>query len=384
MNIYKTPPKIIYGKNSLQSLENEIKKTAAKKVLVITESFFLESSYSDKLEDYCKNAGAESYIYNFRFFEPSIESIRRACQFAQDIDADMIIGIGGGTPMDTAKIVSILLTNDIAPENLIGIEKESQLNPGKNLILMPTTAGTGSEMANIAIINDSFTGERIKIINDNIHPNTVILFPELTLSLPPHVTAFTGMDALIHAMEAYTSNQATYMTDILAEGAMKLIHNNIIDAFNNGKNPETRSNMLEGSMLAGKAFANTGFTAVHAFAYAIGAEFNIPHGIANTIMLPAVFDFNFDAKPNKFSRIAEILGVDVKTNNYETIKREFIFKLESIIKALQLPHKLSEYGIKEKDLPTLSASLLKLTKWLDNNAKVINYNDALNIYSKVL
>jgi len=255
---------------------------------------------------------------------------------------------------------------------------------GLPTILVPTTAGTGSEVTPIAILSDD--GEKLKkgIVSPYLFPRAAILDPELTLALPPAVTAATGMDALIHAVEAYTSKNASNLTDMAAIEAMSLISQNIRRAFADGSNIEARSNMLEGSMLAGVAFANAGVTAVHAFAYPIGAEFHIPHGIANSIMLIPVMEFNMMANFSKFADMAEILGGDTEGLTEREAAFEAIEVLRDLAEDLQIPSALSEFGIKESDIPGLAAGVMKVTRLLANNPRQLTLADAEAIYRKVL
>ena len=220
--------------------------------------------------------------------------------------ADLVVGIGGGSSLDIAKVASVLVTNSDPVSSFFGVDMVPK--PGLPAILVPTTAGTGSEVTPIAILSDY--GEKLKkgIVSPYLFPAVAMLDAELTVGLPASVTAATGMDALIHAVEAYTSRNATPFTDMLALEAIRQIFRNIRTAFANGSNLEARGGMLEGSLLAGMAFANGGFTAVHAFAYPIGAEFHIPHGIANSIMLTAVMEFNMLGNLSKFAHMAGLFG----------------------------------------------------------------------------
>ena len=215
-------------------------------------------------------------------------------------------------------------------------------------------------------------------------PDVAILDPELCLGLPPHITAATGMDALIHAIESYTSNNANSMTDIFAVQAINLISKNIRTAFANGTNIEARSNMLEGSLLAGMAFANAGVTAVHAFAYPIGAEFNIPHGVANSIMLIPVMEFNLLGNLKKFAALANMLGEKTTDLSLRESANSVVNAVRCLIEDLQLPCHLSEFGVTDSDIPMLAEGVMKVTRLLANNPRNLTIKDAEEIYRKVL
>jgi alcohol dehydrogenase len=210
------------------------------------------------------------------------------------------------------------------------------------------------------------------------------LDPELTLGLPANVTAATGMDALIHAVESFTSKNATSITDMLARQAMQLIAGNIRTAYADGSNLTARSHMLEGSLLAGMAFTNAGVTAVHAFAYPIGAEFHIPHGVANSIMLAPVMEFNKLGNLEKFAEIAEYLGENTIGLSDRVAAAAAVEAMRILAADLKIPAHLSEFGIKDQDIPELAAGVMKVTRLLANNPRELTQQDAEAIYRSVL
>lgn len=252
------------------------------------------------------------------------------------------------------------------------------------MIAVPTTAGTGSEVTPIAILSDE--KERLKkgVVSSHMIPAVAILDPELTLGLPPEVTAATGMDALIHAIEAYTSVNSTSITDLLACRAMELLYHNIRTAFAHGANLEARARMLEGSLLAGMAFANAGVTAVHAFAYPIGAEFHIPHGVANSLMLVAVMEFNMVGSLERFGHMARLFGEDTPGLSPRGLARRAVRAVEQLSRDLGLPRHLGEFGVRAEDIPRLAAGVLRVTRLLANNPRTITQKDAEEIYRRVL
>jgi alcohol dehydrogenase len=290
--------------------------------------------------------------------------------------------MGGGSPLDIAKVCAILVTNVSPVSELFGVDMVPE--PGLKTILIPTTAGTGSEVTPIAILSDEHEKLKKGIVSPRLFPAAAILDPELTVGLPPHVTAATGLDALIHAVEAYTSKNANSLSDILARQAIKLIFGSIRKAFANGDDLEARSKMLEGSLLAGMAFANAGVTAVHAFAYPIGAEFHIPHGVANSIMLPPVMEFNMLGNLEKFSEIAEIFGEPVTGRNQRERARLMVSAIRELVDDLQIPASLSQFGVHESHIPELARGVMKVTRLLANNPRQITQSDAEKIYRQVL
>jgi alcohol dehydrogenase class IV len=236
----------------------------------------------------------------------------------------------------------------------------------------------------IAILSDEKEKLKKGIVSPYLFPKVALLDPALTLDLPPQVTAATGMDSLIHAVEAFTSKNAYWMTDMMAREAVRLIIGNIRTAFANGSDMDARAHMLEGSLLAGMAFANAGVTAVHAFAYPIGAEFHIPHGVANSIMLAPVMEFNMLGNINKFAELAELLGENTDGMNRRDMAMAAVRAMRTLSKDLQIPTNLSLFGIKDTDIPMLADGVMKVTRLLDNNPRVLTKEDAEKIYRNVL
>jgi alcohol dehydrogenase len=314
--------------------------------------------------------------------DPSYEIASKAADLVREAGSDLVLGIGGGSSLDIAKVASILITNTGPVSSYFGVDMVPV--PGLATILVPTTAGTGSEVTPIAILSDYQEKLKKGIVSPYLFPSVALLDPELTVGLPAAVTAATGMDALIHAVEAYTSRNSTSLTDMFALEAMRLLFGNIRTAFADGSNLHARARMLEGSLLAGIAFANAGVTAVHAFAYPIGAEFHIPHGVANSIMLAPVMEFNTLGNLPKFARLAEVFG----QNTCNLTERQAAFgavdELRTLASDLKIPKSLSEFGVKKEDIPGLAQGVMKVTRLLANNPRELNARDAEEIYRRVL
>jgi alcohol dehydrogenase class IV len=293
-----------------------------------------------------------------------------------------VIGLGGGSPIDIAKTVAVMLGNQGDIADYFGVDLVPK--PGVPSLIIPTTAGTGSEVTPIAILSDEEEKLKKGVVSQHLFPRVALLDPELTLGLPPAVTAATGMDALIHAIEAYTSVNATDLTDLLAARAIGLIADNLRAAYARGDNLAARAAMLEGSLLAGMAFANAGVTAVHAFAYPIGAEFHIPHGVANTLMLPAVMQFNLVGNLGKFAEVAELMGQPTEGLSLREAAEEAVEAVVQLAEDLGVPTSLGEFGVKEEHLPALAEGVMKVTRLLANNPRTLTQADAEEIYRSVL
>jgi len=381
-SLFQTTPRILMGVGSLDQAPSEVGRLKARKILVVTDPGLVAAGIVGRLEEILARAGLSSNRFDAVEPDPSIETALRAAESARGAGADLIVGLGGGSALDVAKVAAVLATQSTPIEKMFGIDQVPE--EGLNTLLIPTTAGTGSEVTPIAILSDHRDKLKKGIVSPRLLPKAAILDPGLTVGLPPAVTAATGMDALIHALEAYTSRNATPLSDLLAEQAMRRIYGSLRKAFADGDDLAARANMLEGSLLAGMAFANAGVTAVHAFAYPIGAEFHIPHGIANSIMLPAVLEFNLMGNLEKFGHIAEIFGEPVGDANARERARRALRAIQELMEDLQVPRRLRDFGVTEEHLPALAAGVMNVTRLLANNPRRITLADAESIYRKAL
>ncbi len=380
--IFESTKKIIFGNGSISNLQNEIQNLGGKSVLFICDPAIEKMKFFDDILNILKTTKLNSVVFSKIESDPGFE----CCDAARDIiiesKSDIVVGIGGGSAMDIAKVAAITaITGNTAKE----LAKNSGLcKKGLPIILIPTTAGTGSEVTHISIFSDNDELLKTGIVSPYLYADVAILDPELTLSLPKHVTAHSGVDAIIHALEAFTSKKATALTDLLAEEAFGILFRNIYAAFVNENDIDARSNMLYGSMLAGKAFANSSVAAVHAFSYPIGAEFHIPHGLANSIMLIPVLKFNMIANSEKYCRLAKIIGVQTNGLTEFEITQKLINKLEILLDSLEINRNLSNYGVQELDIPRLANSAMKVTRLLSNNPREICIDDAERLYMEAM
>lgn len=382
ITLFRTTERIVMGSGSINSIVDEVKKLGGNKPLIITDPGLVSTGIIDRLETLLTTGDMPFARFDKVEADPRYELVGEVVDLVKNNDVDCIIGIGGGSSLDIAKMVSVMVTNPGSVAEYFGIDLIAK--PGIPLILIPTTAGTGSEVTPIVILSDHQEKLKKGVVSSHLFPDCALLDAELTVGLPPAVTAATGMDALIHAMEAYTSVNANSTTDMLAVKAMELIASNIRTAYANGSHLSAREKMLEGSMLAGMAFANAGVTAVHAFAYPIGAEFHIPHGIANTIMLTPVMEFNLIGNLEKFADIALIFGEGHEGMSARKLAALGVESVRQLAADLNVPQHLSAYGVKEEDVPALAEGVMKVTRLLANNPRVMRVEDAEAIYRQVL
>lgn len=382
IRLFQTAPRIVMGPGCLAQIVSNVERLEGTRVMVITDRGLVETGIVDRLETLLREGGI---VFN-RFDEvepdPRTEIAVTAAAKIKENRSDLVIGIGGGSSIDIAKIASLLAVNDGELADYFGIDLIP--HPGIKTIIVPTTAGTGSEVTPIVILSDLEEKLKKGVVSPYLIPTMAMLDPELTLGLPPQVTAATGMDALIHAVEAFTSKNAYHLTDMLARQAIRFIVENIRTAYANGSDIAARSNMLVGSLLAGMAFANAGVTAVHAFAYPIGAEYHIPHGVANSIMLTPVMEFNMLGNLNKFSELADLFGEVTTGKNKREKAQAAVGFLQTLSQDLQIPAHLADFGVKEADIPKLAAGVMKVTRLLANNPRKMTQADAEAIYRCML
>jgi alcohol dehydrogenase class IV len=382
IKLFRTTPRIVMGPGAIGQIGQEVFNLSRKKALIVTDKGIIGAGLIQPVEESLKKSRIKYAIFDAVEPDPRYEIVAECLELIHMEKVNLLIGIGGGSPIDIAKTSAVMATNKGNIAKYFGVDLVPK--PGFPTIMVPTTAGTGSEVTPIAILSDE--GEKLKkgVVSPYLFPTVALLDPKLTLGLPPNITASTGMDALIHAIEAYTSINATDMTDILAFRAMELLYHNIRTAFANGNNLDARSKMLEGSLLAGMAFANAGVTAVHAFAYPIGAEFHIPHGIANTLMLPHVMRFNILGNLPKFAEIPQ--AFDLPTESFDELRAAemFLDAIERLAEDLRVPMHLAEFGIEENDISGLAEGAMKVTRLLANNPRIMTLEDAKEIYRAAL
>ncbi|WP_040263446.1 iron-containing alcohol dehydrogenase [Pseudomonas massiliensis] len=308
--------------------------------------------------------------------DPSAATVEAAANMARQGGVQGVIGIGGGSPMDVAKLTALLVGGSQPLGQLYGVDQAS--GPRLPLILLPTTAGTGSEVTPVAIVTTG-EGEKKGVVSPWLLPDSAVLDATLTLGLPAKGTAATGIDAMVHAIEAYTGVRLKNpMSDCLAREALRLLSHHIETACANGSDLQAREAMLFGATLAGMAFANSPVAAVHALAYPVGARFHVPHGLSNSLVLPAVLSFNASHCADRYAELATLLPGGVAGAD------GLIRWLSELPGRLGLPTRLGDVGIGAKDLPPLAEDAMKQTRLLVNNPRPLTFDDALRLYRQVL
>ncbi len=359
------------GAGSSLRLHEQCARLGISRPLLVTDPGLVAIGLVEAPVEALRGNGLEPVLYDQVREDPPESVILDAVDLALAENIDGVIAIGGGSSMDVAKVVAVLLKSEQSLAELYGVDQVT--GSRLPLVLVPTTAGTGSEVTPVAVVT---TGETTKagVSSRVLLPDVAVLDADLTLGLPPRVTAMTGIDAMVHAIEAYTSrHKKNPLSDNLARQALTLLGGSIRTAVHQGDNREARANMLLGAMLAGQAFANAPVAAVHALAYPLGGHYHIPHGLSNSLVLPAVLRFNMPQAEPLYAELAEIV---VGKASAEALVTE----LEAIVSDTGLPATLSQAEVPEADLPMLADDAMLQQRLLVNNPREVAREDALEIY----
>jgi len=377
---FSTVPNIVCEPGSARRLGAIARQhfPSSRHALLVTDAGFLKTGLVDAPLADLRTAGFEIDLYTGVIADPPEAVVLDAAADARGKGINLVIGLGGGSSMDVAKLIAVLANGEQDLKTMYGIGnvKGDRLP----LIQIPTTAGTGSEVTPIAIVT---TGETTKmgVVAPQLYADMAILDAELTLGLPPKVTAATGIDAMVHAIEAYTTkHKKNPLSDMLARQALTLLAANLVTAYEQGSNLAARQAMLLGAMLAGQSFANAPCAAVHALAYPIGGIFHVPHGLSNSLVLPHVLRFNAPAALPLYAELAGIIAPEASGSD-EARTFALIAALEKTAERVGIETRLREVGIAESDLDRLADDAMLQTRLLGNNPREVTRNDARAIYA---
>jgi alcohol dehydrogenase class IV len=376
---FNTTRSIQFGAGSLAKLGDLARATMGARVLVVTDPGMMRTGIVERALEFLKASGVEATLFDTVEADPPEAIIHAATEIARSQEVEGVIGLGGGSSLDVAKLVALLAFGREELKAVYGVGNAK--GPRLPLILVPTTAGTGSEVTPISIVTTG-SAEKMGVVSPVLLPDVALLDPELTYGLPAHVTAATGIDAMVHAIEAYASVSANNnpMSRTLAIQALQLMGGALLDAVRDGRNEKARGDMLLGSMLAGQAFANSPVAAVHALAYPLGGHFHIPHGLSNALVLPHVLRFNAETAheayvelaPHAFPHLAKLEG--------RARVAGFCEALAGLSRDCGLPQTLRDMKITEDWLPRLAKDAMNQTRLLVNNPRPVTEADALAIY----
>ncbi|WP_456277242.1 iron-containing alcohol dehydrogenase [Bacillus sp. AK128] len=376
ISVFKIANKLITGAGSIERLQEEVERLLIKKPLIVTDEILQSIGVVEKVQ--AKLKGVTSGVYTGVKPEPEIEIVEECTSVFRTGEYDGIIALGGGSAIDIGKSVSAFAHFAGTIHELFGTDLVPQ--KGVPIIAIPTTAGTGSEVTNIAILSDKEAQLKKGIVSDYLLPDVAIVAPEMTVSMPKSVTAASGVDALVHAIEAYISVHASPITDALALGAMKLIAIHLPKAYANPNDLKARENMATASLMAGMSFGNAGVGAVHALAYPLGGRYHIAHGVSNALLLTYVMEWNKISCLERFRDIAVALGENVSgLSDYEAADRA-VEAMRRLCEAVNIPKGLRAFNIPEEELPAMAEDASKIERLLKNNPRKFSVDEIEKIY----
>ena len=377
---FETSPRIVCEQGGAARIGELAKGLGASHVFIVTDAFLHNSGLTKSLLAGLEAQKLKHTLYTDVLADPPEASVQAAVAQAIASGADAVIGFGGGSAMDTAKLVALLVRTPQDIPSIYGVDIAR--GPRLPLIQVPTTAGTGSEVTPISILTTP-KNKKKGVVSSCLYPDIAVLDSTLTLGLPPAITAATGIDAMVHAIEAYTSrHKKNPLSDALALQALKALHDNIRIVLAEPKNADAREAMLMGSLFAGMAFANAPVAAVHALAYPLGGRYHLPHGLTNALVLSPVLRFNQPAATTLYAELERALNSQASSDD-QAASLAFIERMSALVAEMPFAQTLSGNGVREADLPLLAQDAMAVQRLLINNPREVTLADALAIYQSV-
>ena len=382
------PVELIFGPGSIKEIGRKAASLGKKAFLSTGKSSMRRLGILQKVEESLKKAGVKYVLFEGVKSNPEVKDVDNAAVLAKKENCDLTIGLGGGSAVDFAKEVAVVAGCGGNIWDYVETDKKpSEVRPITQdtlpIIAIPTTAGTGTETTPYAVVTNSLLKLKEGFGNRFLYPKVSIVDPECMIHLPPHITAWTGMDALGQALEAFTSLYSNWATDLIAEESIRFTFHNLPKAFNKGDNLEARAKVAWGASLSGAAIAQVDANLAHAMSHPLSAHYNISHGLAVGLLTPPTMEFNLEAVPHKYKKIAHIMGVKVEGMNEREAALKSVEKVKELMKILKLPSGLQEVGIKEEDIPVLVKDTLKMGA-LSTNPRPVKEEDLINLFRKTL
>ena len=370
--------KIVFGCGSFSGLAAQVRDLRAKKPFVAIDGNLAKLGMRDRIMEMFDREGMKAVLYDGVLPEPPLEQADEGARLALKGKCDIVIGIGGGSAMDVAKAVAVVAAHGAEAKDFLGLNRVP--GPGLPTIMVPTTAGTGSEVTFTAVFVRPDLRKKEGMNSVYMYPDLALLDPELTLSLPPQPTAASGMDALCHAIESYTSVIASPASEMFSLEAIRLIAENLRTCVHNGKDLEAREAQLLGSLYAGIGLANAGVGAAHSLSYPLGGKYGISHGVANTLMLPRIMEYNLPGALEKFALVAEVMGENTEGLSVRDAAMLAVEAVDALIEDCGIATGLEELGIPEEDFPEMARVAMTVARPLENNPRKVTLEDAIEIY----
>lgn len=354
---YELPTAIEFGNGAARLLPEHVRSLGGSKVLIAADPGVVRAGVADRLTAVLDDAGIGHALFTDIQSDPDIESVEKGVQIAKSEGCDLVVGVGGGSSLDIAKAIGIMLTNDGHIRDYVGIGKV--VRPAAPVIAIPTTAGTGSEITIWSVLSDKTSRSKLSVGSVYNCPKLALCDPELTLTLPPLITAATGMDALTHALESYVNKAAQPISEGLAVQAMKMIARSLSVAVAQGDNLDARHDMLLASLLAAMAFNSTRLGISHALALPLGSHCRIPHGTVNAILLPEVMQYNLPGNLLKFAEIATLFGEKIDRLSVREAAERSVAAIRQLKQDIGLTVTLSDFGLREEQLDLIAQEAMQ-------------------------
>jgi len=380
---FQSAKRISFGYGKISDLGKEARNLVAKNVLLVSDKNLNRLGIIGKVKKILESENLKVVSYDEVNPEPELEIVDKCAELGKKENCNLVIGIGGGSVLDVAKATAILLTNEGKAEDYQGFGKKIK-KPGVKTILIPTTAGTGSEVTPTAVFINRKKKIKLGINSPYLFADLALLDPELTLSLPKEITASTGMDALTHAIESYVANRSSPVSDMFALKAFELIWGNLPLAVENGQDIQVRANLLLGSCLAGIAITNAGVGAAHALSYPLSVFFKLPHGLANGIFIPYVMRYNYPSKPEKFAVLSRKMSIHEENLGEEEIASLAWEKVAELGKKIGIPKDLTKFNIPTFLIPELVENAFLLKPVIENNPCPFTQEIAREIFEELI
>jgi alcohol dehydrogenase class IV len=375
---FETAPKIVCEQGGADRLGEIATSLGISHVFLVTDSGLVKAGLIDGAMASLIARGVRTTVFSEVLADPPELSVQAAVAGARAAGVDGVVGFGGGSSLDTAKLVALLARTPQALPEIYGIGLAR--GPRLPLVQVPTTAGTGSEVTPISILTTP-SHEKKGVVSPLLYPDVALLDSRLTLGLPAPVTAMTGVDAMVHAIEAFTTRlKKNPLSDALAIKALQLLYANLPAAVNDGKDPAVRENMLLGSLFAGMAFANAPVGAVHALAYPLGGHYGLPHGLTNSLVLGPVLEFNLSAAQGLYAQLGRAILPELANTDDAGAAIAFVAAIRARVAAMPYAQKLRDAGVKQDDLRMLADDAMKVQRLLINNPRDVAREDALAMY----
>lgn len=378
----KIPSCIYGGQGCIENVKSIIEKESAKKIIVFTDKGIRATGLVDILTHLLNETESTYQVLDDLTAEPAYQDVDRVVKEAEGSAAELLIAIGGGSVMDAAKLCSVLKGAEYTVKDLL--ENPAQAEKQVKTVMIPTTCGTGAEATCNAIVAIPEEQSKKGIVIDNMIPDYVLLDPQMIRKLPKAIVAATGVDALAHVVECFTSKKATPFSDTYAAAGAKLIFHNIREAYHNPENMDAKNNMLLGAFYGGVAITGSGTTAVHALSYPLGGKYHIAHGVSNAILFTHVMEFNKNACGEQLAQLCDTVFPELVKSSADEKAQYMIDQIADIVKNTEIPTNLNEFGVKLDDLDFLVDAGSKQQRLLVNNRKELSLEDIRNIYLKVL